>query len=144
MENKNIRWKQRFNNFTKALLQLKKFVDKGEELNELEEQGLIQAFEYNFELAWNLIKDYYEYQGVIAIQGSRDAFRLAYNRGLIEDGVTWMNMIDSRIKTSHTYNEDTAREIVSAILSSYFYLFTALHQTMEKLANEQDKSFNEA
>jgi nucleotidyltransferase substrate binding protein (TIGR01987 family) len=144
MENKDIRWKQRFNNFTRAFSQLKKFVDKGEELNELEEQGLIQAFEYNFELSWNLIKDYYEYQGDIAIQGSRDAFRLAYNRGLIKDGAIWMNMIDSRIKTSHTYNEDTAREIASAILNRYFYLFTELHQTMEKLVNKQDDLFNEA
>jgi nucleotidyltransferase substrate binding protein (TIGR01987 family) len=83
MEDDDIRYKQRFNNFSKALSQLKKFMDKADDLNELEEQGLIQAFEYNFELAWNLIKDYYEYQGVTKIQGSRDAFRLAFNRGLI-------------------------------------------------------------
>lgn len=138
MENEDIRWMLRFNNFSKALSQLKKFIDKGEALNELEEQGLIQAFEYNFELSWNLIKDYYEYQGVTEIQGSRDAFRLAFKRGLITNGAGWMKMIESRVKTSYTYNEDIASEIVSAILNTYFDLFAELHSTMVKLANDQN------
>jgi len=136
MENIDIRWKQRFNNFSKALGQLQKFVDKGNDLNELEVQGLIQAFEYNFELSWNLIKDYYAFQGDTDIQGSRDAFRLAFSRGLIKDGVNWMKMIESRVKSSHTYNEDTANEIASAILTIYFSLFIELHKTMEKLIND--------
>lgn len=141
MENNDIRWKQRFKNFSKALSQLQKFIDKGEDLNELEEQGMIQAFEYNFELSWNLIKDYFEYQGVTDIQGSRDAFRLAFNRGLVTDGADWMEMIESRIKTSHTYNEDTADEIASAILNTYFNLFTELHKTMENIIRGQGKLF---
>src|ERR1035437_10369717 len=138
MENLDIRWRQRFNNFTKALSQLQKFIDKGKDLNELEEQGLIQAFEYNFELSWNLIKDYYAFQGVTDIQGSRDAFRLAFNRGLIKDGENWIKMIESRVKTSHTYNEETAEEIASAILNTYFFLFLELRSAMDKLINVQD------
>jgi|ERR1019366_4547470 nucleotidyltransferase substrate binding protein (TIGR01987 family) len=133
MENKDIRWVQRFNNFSKALSQLEKFVEKRNDLNEMEEQGLIQAFEYNFELAWNLIKDYYEVQGETNIQGSRDAFRLAFKRGLITDGENWMKMIESRTKTSHTYNEETAKEIASAILNIYFDLFKELHLTIAKI-----------
>ena len=144
MENVDIRWRQRYNNFTKALSQLKKFIDKGKDLNELEEQGLIQAFEYNFELSWNLIKDYYTFQGVTDIQGSRDAFRLAFNRGLIEDGGDWMKMIESRVKTSHTYNEETAEEIASAILNTYFFLFVEIHSAMEKLIKDQDKLSNQS
>jgi nucleotidyltransferase substrate binding protein (TIGR01987 family) len=143
MANKDIRWKQRFHNFSKALSQLQKFIDKGDELNKMEEQGMIQAFEYNFELSWNLIKDYYEYQGETEIQGSRDAFRLAFSRGLIKDGSKWMEMIESRIKTSHTYNEDTADEIANAILNTYFHLFTALHNTMVKLINGPSQLFKE-
>jgi nucleotidyltransferase substrate binding protein (TIGR01987 family) len=138
MENDDIRWKQRYRNFSKALSQLKKFIDKGKDLNELEKQGMIQAFEYNFELAWNLIKDYLEYQGLSNIIGSRDAFRLAYNRGLIDRGEEWMKMIESRIKTSHTYNEDTAEEIAGDVLNSYFQLFTALHITMEEIIRGQE------
>jgi len=133
----DIRWVQRFANFSKALKQLDKFIEKGEALNELEQQGLIQSFEYNFELAWNLIKDYYEYQGETAIQGSRDAFRLAFRRGLIEDGEGWMNMIESRKKTTHTYNEDMADEIAAAILNQYYGLFKKLHHTMGELLKSQ-------
>ena len=138
MENNDIRWKQRYRNFSKALSQLKKFIDKGKDLNELEKQGMIQAFEYNFELASILIKDYLEYQGLSNIIGSRDAFRLAYNRGLIDRGEEWMKMIESRIKTSHTYNEDTAEEIAGDVLNNYFPLFTALHNTMEEIIHGQE------
>jgi len=130
MEKQNIRWVQRFSNYKKAFSQLKKFIDKGE-LNELEQQGLIQAFEYTYELAWNTIKDFYENQGEINIQGSRDAFRLAFNRGLIENGDIWLDMVKSRTKTSHTYNEETANEIANAITNSYFNLFLTLKDTLE-------------
>ena len=132
LEKPDVRWKQRFQNYSKALQQLKKFIDKGAGLNELEEQGMIQAFEYTFELAWNLIKDFYEYQGSGNIQGSRDAFRLAFNRGLISKGDSWMKMIESRTMTSHTYNEETADAIAKAVLEEYYSLFTDLFQTMEE------------
>jgi len=129
----DIRWKQRFSNYLKAFSQLKKFIDKGE-LNELEEQGLIQAFEYTYELAWNVMKDYYVFeQAVENIQGSRDAIRLAFNRELIKDGKAWMEMIESRIKSSHTFNEKTAEEIVNKILTSYFDCFKDFKITMENL-----------
>lgn len=72
-EQPDIRWKQRLKNYNKALSQLTKFIEK-RELNELEEQGLIQAFEYTYELAWNVMKDYYEFQGTEKIQGSRGCF----------------------------------------------------------------------
>jgi nucleotidyltransferase substrate binding protein (TIGR01987 family) len=132
----DIRWYQRLNSFSKAFSQLELFIEKGENLNKLEEQGLIQSFEYNYELAWNLIKDYYEYQGETNIQGSRDAFRLAFKRGLISDGASWMSMIESRAKTSHTYNEDTANEIIETIKHKYYFLFKNLLLTMNSLVNK--------
>lgn len=142
MENADIRWKQRLANYSKALSQLEKFIKKGKDLNELEKQGLIQAFEYTFELAWNVIKDYYEYQAVTGIQGSRDAFTIAFNRGLILNGEEWMKMIVSRTKTSHTYNEETADEISTAILSTYYKMFKELHQTMLNISKGQENLFN--
>lgn len=135
MGSTDVRWLQRFANYTKALSQLEKFIDKID-LSDLEQQGLIQAFEYTFELAWNVIEDYYEFQGETDIQGSRDAFRLAFNRGLIQDGDTWMRMIDSRGKTSHTYNEEIVDEIAKAIVESYYYLFDELKQKMESIKRE--------
>ena len=128
----DIRWIQRFSNYKKALSQLRKFIDKGE-LNELEEQGLIQSFEYTYELAWNVIKDYYQHQGVSNIQGSRDAFRIAFNRELLSDGDVWMKMIESRIQTSHTYHEEIAAEIAEAIVAKYFDAFEELQVKFDDL-----------
>ncbi|HIJ81861.1 MAG TPA: nucleotidyltransferase [Desulfuromonadales bacterium] len=128
----DVRWIQRFNNYSKALAQLTRFIEKGE-LNEFEQQGLIQAFEYTFELAWNTIKDYFEAQGEVSILGSRDAFRLAFRRGLIGNGETWMSMVTSRTLTSHTYNEETAEKIAGDVASLYFPEFVALHGRLAEL-----------
>jgi len=136
MSAQDIRWIQRFNNYNKALGQLRKFIERGE-LNELEKQGLIQAFEYTYELAWNTIKDYFEGQGETNINGSRDAFRLAFRRGLIQDGETWMDMIKSRALTTHTYNEKVAEEIAGDITTRYYPQFVALQTTMRKFKEEQ-------
>ena len=141
--NQDIRWEQRFANFRKALSQLKKFLDR-ENLSELEEQGIIQSFEYTYELAWNVLKDYLEFQGQTDIYGSRDAIRKAFQVGIIEQGDQWMDAYVSRTKTSHTYNEETAREVVDAILSTYFDLFLALEKKMDSLlADKRGRRVNE-
>lgn len=126
----DIRWKQRFENYLKALGQLQKFIAKGN-LNELEVQGLIQAFEFTHELAWNVMKDYFEYQGNTTITGSRDATREAFQKGLIQDGAQWMEMIKSRNQSTHTYNESTANEIRDRILNYYYDLFVSFKDKME-------------
>ncbi|MGR3318333.1 MAG: nucleotidyltransferase substrate binding protein [Candidatus Anammoxibacter sp.] len=131
-ENKDIRWEQRFSNYRKALTQLQKFIDKGK-LSDLEEQGLIKAFEYTFELAWSTLKDFLEYKGQTGIYGSRDAIRKAFQLGLIEDGESWMDMIESRNKTSHTYNEETAKEICEAVVKLYYPSFKQLAEKLEDL-----------
>src|ERR1039457_1257422 len=122
MEEKDIRWQQRFKNYKKALGQLSLFVEKGKSLNKLEEQGLIKAFEYTYELAWNTLKDFLEYQSggrsgynSINMYGSRDAITEAFKAGLIADGEAWMNMLKDRNRTVHTYNEPVADEIANSI-----------------------------
>jgi len=135
MTQPDIRWKQRFSNYRKALAQLGKAVDLSLQrpLSELEQQGLIQAFEFVHELAWNVIKDYFEYQGNSSITGSRDAIREAFKRNLIFDGEGWMDMIASRNKSSHTYNEETAAEIAEKVLKLYFNLFQDFNVRMQEL-----------
>ncbi len=135
MKNPDIRWRQRFSNFCLALSQLQKFIEKGE-LNEFEDQGLIQSFEYNFELAWNSMKDYYENQGETNMQGSKDVIRLAFKRGLITDGDVWMEMVSSRILTSHTYQEQTARQVISDIRNNYYHQFILLKDTFNKIISK--------
>ncbi|MBM3130135.1 MAG: nucleotidyltransferase [Chloroflexi bacterium] len=131
----DVRWIQRFNHFNQAVTQLTKFIQKGK-LNELEKQGLIQAFEYTYELAWNTMKDYLEAQGETNLLGSRDVIRLAFKRGLIVDGETWMDMLKSRTLTSHTYNEDLAEKIAAAITKHYFSEFVTLRTRMDLLRKD--------
>lgn len=107
------------------------------ELSNLEEQGLIQAFEFTHELAWKMMKDYFVRQGNPSITGSRDATREAFQMGLIGEGETWMEMIKSRNQTSYTYNEETAHEIVNLIRNAYTSLFRAFRQKMETLRSGQ-------
>lgn len=134
MSEQDVRWLQRLSNYRSALAQLKKFIDKGE-LNELEQQGLIKAFEFTHELAWNVLKDYFEYQGNSGINGSRDATREAFQINLISDGETWMSMIKSRNQSAHTYNKDTADEIAALVVARYFDLFVALEVKMSELSH---------
>lgn len=102
--------------------QLTKFIDKGE-LNELKLQGLIQSFEYTFELAWNVMKDFLKERGNQNIYGSRDAITESFKYGIISNGEGWMSMFKDRNKTSHTYNEEVVNEIASNIINQYFKLF---------------------
>ncbi|MBN4082398.1 nucleotidyltransferase substrate binding protein [Mariprofundus ferrooxydans] len=137
--NVDIRWIQRFDNFCKALAQMTKFMDKGE-LNELEEQGLIKAFEYNFELSWKVLKDLLEYQGITGLIGSRDAFREGFKQGFLGDeqrASLWMNMIKSRNQTSHTYDETVTRKLVGTIKTDYFDAFVALRERLQVLVNDE-------
>jgi nucleotidyltransferase substrate binding protein (TIGR01987 family) len=135
MKNQDIRWRQRFENYRKAVRQLTRFIEKGE-LNEFEEQGLIQSFEYTYELAWNTLKDLFEQQGESNILGSRDAFQLAFKRGLIENGELWMDMVKNRSLTSHTYNEAIAAAIAASIRNAYFKEFVQLQSRLETLSKE--------
>lgn len=132
----DIRWLQRFSNFGKALAQLEDAVQLARErpLSNLEKQGLIQGFEFTHELAWNVMRDYLAWQGTSGIAGSRDASREFFNRGLIEDGEGWLEMIVSRNQTSHTYNEEVANAIAERILTTYQPLFKHFAAQMQQLA----------
>ena len=135
----DVRWKQRFNNYSKAFSELQDGLKLTNErvLTKLEQQGLIQGFEYTHELAWNLLKDYLEFQGHVGLIGSRDTTREAFKRGLIDDGETWMEMIKSRNLTSHAYNRDIAEFVYTAIVTRYAPLFRALHTEFFKRGAEE-------
>ncbi|MBX7045818.1 MAG: nucleotidyltransferase substrate binding protein [Ignavibacteria bacterium] len=134
--NTDIRWMQRFSNYKDAFSRMKLFLEKGE-LNELEEQGLIKSFEYTYELAWNVLKDYLEYQGETAMTDSRDAIRKAFNAGLINNGEVWLEMLESRNRTSHAYSKEIANEVISAIRNNYYNLFFELEEKFSKLSKEE-------
>lgn len=136
MTSEDLRWLQRFDNFQRALLVLERGVRLAQEreLSELEQQGLIQGFEFTHELAWNLLKDYLTHQGIAGIVGSRDATRLAFLNGLISDGDVWMAMIRSRNQSSHTYNLEQAQAIARDVIVLFFPAFSALNERFTALA----------
>ena len=114
MTDSDIRWQQRLDSYQRALAQLAKFIEK-KKLNELEEIGMIQAFEFTHELAWKLLKAFLNYRGVENIYGAKDATRQAFSSGLIEEGEVWMQMIKDRSRANHTYNQETVVEIADNI-----------------------------
>jgi nucleotidyltransferase substrate binding protein (TIGR01987 family) len=132
----DIRWQQRFSNYQKALAQLERFIEPPA-LNEREQQGLIKAFEYSFELAWNTLRDLLRSQGNATLLGSRDTLREAYRLGLIEQGETWMLMIQDRNLTSHTYNRATADAIADHITDRYLPCFRQLHSRLEQRLQQE-------
>jgi len=140
MNTQDIRWIQRFNNFSKALSQLEEAVTlaKQRSLSKLEEQGLIQAFEFTHELAWKTLKDFFDNRGVQDLYGYKDVTRTAFQTGLIVNGDAWMGMIQSCNLTSHTYDEATATQIASAVLNIYFGEFKTLRNKMDELKQQEE------
>jgi nucleotidyltransferase substrate binding protein (TIGR01987 family) len=138
-QNPDVRWRQRLHSFRKAFRRLSDAasIAAARDLTELEQQGLIQAFEFTHELAWNVLKDYLQDQGFANLIGSKDATRTAFKNGLIEDGDTWMAMIESRTLTSHTYNEDLANEVATSILVRYVLEFEKFQRRFTELENAQ-------
>src|SRR5690625_4263000 len=128
----DIRWKQRFQNFLNALSHLREAVIEIETPNDLEKEGTIQRFEFTHELAWKVLKDYLEYEGVSGIIGSRSATREAFNKGLITHGQIWMDMIESRNTTVHTYREEILEEEYEAIVSSYYPALSQMAENIKK------------
>lgn len=142
----DIRWEQRFSNYVKAFYKLNEAVvkinedyginedgnlDDDEFIDDILKEGVIKRFEYTYELAWNVMKDYADFQGNPDIPGSRSAIREALKMGLITHGKTWMDMIESRIRTSHTYNEETADGIFKKIMEEYHPAFEDFLHKME-------------
>ena len=141
MKNQDVRWIQRFQNFKKAFQQLSDAAALSGQrpLSELEQQGYIQAFEFTHELAWNTLKDFLEAHGTAKLFGSKDATRQAFASGLIENGAPWMEMIESRNKSTHTYDCKTAEVIAHAITTSYLPEFEKFQKKFMDLEREEAK-----
>lgn len=138
MINKDVRWEQRFTNYKKALNKIAEVVEesKPDDLSELEKEGLIQRFEYTYELAWKTLQDLFKYQEYTDISGPGPVFELAFSDGLIGDAEGWRRLKRSRQLTSHTYNSSTAEEIAEEVVEKYYDLFKQLEEKLEKLKSK--------
>ncbi|PKN73417.1 MAG: nucleotidyltransferase [Candidatus Cloacimonetes bacterium HGW-Cloacimonetes-3] len=126
----DVRWKQRFSNYINAYKLLGEAV-KMKQPSELETEGLIQRFEYTFELGWKTLKDYLEEKGFAEIVGSKDAIRLAYTNGIISHGEVWMEMINDRNLTSHLYDSNVVKQIAGNVVNKYYPAFTELYEFLK-------------
>ena len=134
----SIRWKQRFENFEHAFLLLKEAFEKNlAELSDLEKEGVIQRFEYTFELAWKTLKDYLIYNGVAFDQITpRSVIKEAFAAKIIKDGQTWIDMLEQRNLMAHTYD----REVFDAVFSSISRRYViALEQVFTWLKERQQQ-----
>ena len=134
--NADIRWKQRFQNFDRAFVLLRDAMENGPDaLNQLEKEGVIQRFEYCFELAWKTIKDYLEAGGyVFAIVTPRQVLKDAYGAKILDDGQVWIDMLDHRNLLSHTYSLVIFEQAVEAIHTRYLAGIEQLHDFMHTQA----------
>jgi nucleotidyltransferase substrate binding protein (TIGR01987 family) len=130
MENKDTRWRQRFQNFEKSL----QYLERALEIRQpdiIQKAGLIQFFEISVELAWNVVKDYLEEQGFTEIRSPRSALKKGFETGLIQNGHDWMKLLDDRNITAHAYDESTVNIIETLIHKKYYPLLKQLHDTFK-------------
>ncbi len=134
------RWQQRFNNYNSAFTQLKEGVDLLAErnLSDLEKEGLVQRFEYTQELSWKLIKDYLEFSGVLEMKSPKAVVRQAINIGLIKSDLqSWMDMIEERNVTSHTYDSKILSKTVQKIVKQFYPLLAALLKSFDEIKKQE-------
>lgn len=127
----DIRWRQRFSNYSKAVQQLNEFLEQPS-LNKFERQGLIQCFEYTFELAWKTMKDFLEEEG-FTVKSPRMAIQTAFQMGIIHEGHIWIDALEKRNLMAHTYNEQIADEAENLIRSKYYSILEELYTYLEEV-----------
>ena len=137
MSSQDMRWKQRFDNYSNAFSNLEAGILLGREraLSKLEKQGVIQAFEFTFELAWKVVKDYLEYMQV-NVKFPREVIKRGFQYEILEDGEIWMDMLEKRNLMSHTYDEEKAETAFTLITENYFLELKKLYQFFSTKINE--------
>lgn len=125
----DVRWKQRFQNFDKAFKRLADAIQiiRNDPDNVLLQAGLIQTYEFTFELAWKTLKDYLEMEG-FTVHSPRATLRQAFQCGYIQQGDVWLKALNDRNLTAHTYDDEVAKEVIADIQQTYYFLLKDLHQ----------------
>ncbi len=136
MAEKDIRWIQRFRNFTKSM----RYLEQALQIDHpdiVQKAGIIQFFEMSFELAWNMMKDYLEEQGFVDVKSPRSALKKAFELNILENGHDWMDLLQDRNLTVHTYDEQKATDLEQLIQNKYFPLLKALQSSFKQKVDEK-------
>lgn len=129
----DVRWKQRLENFDKAMANLEAALALPQP-DTFQKAGLIQFFEMSFELAWKTLKDHLEAEGHLEISSPRAALKKGFEVGLLQDGHAWMKALEDRNLTSHVYDEATADQVLQLIRDRYAGLLRQLRDTLHRHA----------
>jgi len=127
----DIRWKQRFSNFQNAYTQLHEAISRFDTLSVLEKEGMVQRFEYTFELAWKTLKDFLEDKNIDA-KYPREVIKKAFEYEIIDDGETWLEMMEQRNLMAHTYSEEIFKKVIQLICEKYFKAISQVHGFLSK------------
>lgn len=138
MNNEHIRWKLRYNSFSKAFLQLEKAVQL-KTYSEYEQEALIHRFEYTLELAWKTLQDYLEERGFIDVRGPKPVIKQAFQDNILSDGNIWIEMLESRNLTTHSYDKETSNTITNKIVNNYYFAIRELKNTLFERYNKDAK-----
>lgn len=135
------RWVYRFDNYKRAFFLLREGMELQEEreLTQLEKEGIVQRFEYTWELAWKVLKDYLDAEGVTLDKITpASVLRAAFEAKIIHQGERWMQALDARNKMSHTYNFEFFEEVVKEIHANYLHLFDNLYETLLEITIKEN------
>jgi nucleotidyltransferase substrate binding protein (TIGR01987 family) len=130
MSDQDIRWQQRYKQYCNAFKLLEQAIAI-QQPSIVERAGIIQFFEMAFELSWKLLKDYQQAEG-LEVNSPRSAIKQAFQNGLVEDGHGWIQALEDRNLTTHTYNEATAQLVEQKIRQDYFPLLIQLRDRFEQ------------
>lgn len=132
-----LRWQERFEFYQKAVQSLKTALQRFDKLSDLEQDGAVQRFEFTFELAWKTLQDYFTETGYLDAKGPRNVLKKATEDNLINDGYSWIQMLENRNELNHTYDEVKSRQILDRVVQDYLPLLEKLEHTLTLLANKQ-------
>lgn len=118
----------KLSNFRSAYARLSEGIAQLDENNDLAADGVIQRFEFTFELSWKTLKAVFEAEGLTGLNSPKTVLREAFAAGLISDEELWLDMLNDRNNTEHMYSEQLAKEICRNIQKRYVL---ALGQLME-------------
>ncbi|MFN9776662.1 MAG: nucleotidyltransferase substrate binding protein [Candidatus Kapaibacterium sp.] len=132
----DIRWKQRYSNFTKAFALLEAGMAHKSLLSQLEKEGIIHRFEFTLELAWKTLKDYLEESGIVmATVTPRDVVKTAHAANIIAKSEVWLQMIDHRNLLAHTYDVERFEEALDAIEKDYLPALSLINTFFHEQCN---------
>ena len=139
MEERKPKWHERLAIYKNAIDRLAEVIalSKQHPLNQFERDSLIKRFEFSYEMAWKLMMSYEKENGIVEVLGSKDVIRQAFKLSIVNNGETWLEMVDARNKTSHLYDEEMATDVVDEIIYTYYPLLTELRDTMVQMANRE-------